>query len=115
MIQALATTGTLLGLFGAGSLLLQARRLLLLGTACEISLPIRVLTLTGYTVWLAYGLAIGNLPLILVDAAGLLAAIVVIRVTVRLRRRRPCPATYPVLLGATGAIRGGTCGSPTNL
>ena len=89
-VQMLATIGTAFGLVGAASLLLQARRLRRLGTACEISIPIRVVSLTGYAVWLAYGLAIEDLPLILVDAAGLAGAILVLRITVVLRRRRAC-------------------------
>jgi hypothetical protein len=52
----------------------------------------RALTRIGYALWLAYGLAIGDLPLILVDTAGLGGAILVVRIAVILRRRRPCPA-----------------------
>ena len=48
----------------------QARWLAKLGSACEVSIPVRLLTLAGYSIWLAYGLAIGDLPLILVDLAG---------------------------------------------
>jgi hypothetical protein len=85
----LATTGMIFGLVGAGSLRLRARRLLRLDTPCEIS-PIRVVSLTGYAVWLACGFAIGDLPLILVDAAGF-GAMLLVRTTLALRRRRPCP------------------------
>jgi uncharacterized protein with PQ loop repeat len=91
MTPFLATLGTAFGLAGAASLLLQARRLRRLGTACEISVPIRLVSLTGYAVWLAYGVAIRDLPLIAVDAAGLAGAILVLRITIRLRRLRSCP------------------------
>jgi MtN3 and saliva related transmembrane protein len=89
-VHFLATIGTALGLAGAASLLMQARRLLRLGSACEISLPVRAVSVTGYAVWLAYGVAIQDVPLILVDAAGLVGAIMVLRITVTLRRSRPC-------------------------
>jgi hypothetical protein len=46
----------------------------------------------GYAVWLAYGVAFRDLPLILVDAAALFGAILVLRITLRLRRARPCPS-----------------------
>ena len=87
----LGTAGTGVGLIAAVSLLLQARRLSRLGTACEVSIPIRVLALAGYAVWLAYGVAIGDVPLVLVDVAGVVGATLVLRVTISLRRRRACP------------------------
>jgi uncharacterized protein with PQ loop repeat len=91
IVQFLATTGTVFGLMGAVSLLLQARRLRRLGTACEISIPIRLLSLTGYTVWLAYGIAIRDVPLVVVDLAGLAGAGLVLHITLVLRRQRACP------------------------
>jgi uncharacterized protein with PQ loop repeat len=87
----LGTAGTALGLFWALSMLLQARRLLKIGTACELSIPIRVLALAGYAVWLAYGIAIKDVPLILVDLAGVAGAALVLHVTVVLRRQQTCP------------------------
>jgi MtN3 and saliva related transmembrane protein len=91
IVQLLATTGTAFGLMGATSLLLQARRLRRLGTACEISIPLRVLSLAGYAVWLAYGVVIGDMPLIVVDLAGLAGAGLVLQITIALRRQRSCP------------------------
>lgn len=91
IVQFLATTGTAFGLVGATSLLLQARRLRRLGTACEISIPIRVVSLTGYAVWLAYGIVIRDVPLIVVDLAGLAGAGLVLRMTLVLRSKRACP------------------------
>jgi MtN3 and saliva related transmembrane protein len=90
IVQFLATTGTAFGLLGATSLLLQARRLRRLGTACEISIPIRLVSLTGYAVWLAYGIALRDLPLIVVDLAGLAAAGLVLHITLVLRRQSAC-------------------------
>ena len=86
-IHFLAAAGTAVGLTAAISLLMQARRLSRLGSACETSIPVRVVTLVGYAVWLAYGIAIGDLPLILVDLAGLAGAGLVLYITVGLRRR----------------------------
>ena len=91
VVQLLATTGTAVGLTGAVSLLVQARRLRRLGTACEISIPVRLVSVTGYAVWLAYGVAIRDVPLIVVDLAGLVGAGLVLHLTVVLRRRRACP------------------------
>jgi MtN3 and saliva related transmembrane protein len=88
----LGSAGTVIGLVAALSLLIQARRLARLGSACEVSIPVRLLALAGYAIWLAYGVAIGDLPLILVDLAGVAGAALVLRVTLVLRRRRACPA-----------------------
>ena len=88
----LGTAGTLVGLVAAMSLLLQARRLARIGSACEVSIPVRVLALAGYAIWLAYGVAIGDVPLILVDLAGVAGAALVLRVSLVLRRRTACPA-----------------------
>jgi uncharacterized protein with PQ loop repeat len=90
-VPILATSGTALGLMAAVSLMMQARRLRKLRTACEISIPVRVLALVGYAVWLAYGFVIGDIPLILVDLAGVAGAALVLHVTVSLRRQRACP------------------------
>jgi uncharacterized protein with PQ loop repeat len=87
----LGTAGALIGLVAALSLFLQARRLAVLGSACEVSVPVRLLALAGYTTWLAYGVAIGDVPLILVDLAGVAGAALVLRVTLVLRRQRACP------------------------
>jgi hypothetical protein len=62
-----------------------------LGTACEISIPLRVLSLTGYVVWLAYGVVIGDVPMIVVDLAGLAGAALVLHITLTLRSVRACP------------------------
>jgi MtN3 and saliva related transmembrane protein len=91
IVQFLATTGTAFGLMGATSLLLQARRLRRLGTACEISIPVRLVSLTGYAIWLAYGVAIRDVPLIVVDLAGFAGAVLVLHITLGLRRKRACP------------------------
>ena len=89
-VLVLAAAGTITGLFSTAGLFLQARRLVRLGAACEISIPIRLITLTGYGIWLAYGIAIGDVPLIVVDLVGLAGALLVVRVTLGLRRRHAC-------------------------
>jgi uncharacterized protein with PQ loop repeat len=87
----LGSAGTVIGLVAALSLLVQARRLARIGSACEVSIPVRLLALAGYAIWLAYGIVIGDVPLILVDLAGVAGAALVLRVTLTLRRRMACP------------------------
>ena len=89
----LGVAGTAVGLVAAVALLLQARRLKRLGTACEVSIPMRALAFAGYALWLAYGIALGDVPLILVDLAGVVGAGLVLHVTLVLRRQRACPVS----------------------
>lgn len=90
-VPLLAAAGTVAGLATAVSLAAQARRLRTLGTACEISIPVRLLAVAGYAVWLAYGVVIGDIPLIIVDLAGAAGAAFVLYLTVVLRREKSCP------------------------
>ena len=42
-----------------------------------------------YAIWLLYGISIGSVPIIVVDAAGLCCGAVTLVVALRLRRERP--------------------------
>lgn len=48
----------------------------------------------GYAVWLLYGLSIGSLPLILVDAAGLLCGVVTLAITLSMRGSLLRPSSW---------------------
>ena len=76
---------TFYGVGAAGAVLLQARQILKRGSSCEISARFFATYAGGYAVWLLYGLSIGSLPLILVDAAGLLCGLVTLAITLSLR------------------------------
>ena len=98
---------TVYGLVSGASSLLQARQLVRRGTSSDVSLAFLGLYVAGYGLWLLYGLTIGSLPLILVNAVGLLCGAATLALAVRLprpraaharfcaraRRRRPSPAT----------------------
>jgi hypothetical protein len=72
--------------------LLQARQVLRRGSSCEVSARFFATYAGGYAIWLLYGLSIGSLPLILVDAAGLLCGLVTLGITLRLRGSLRAPA-----------------------
>lgn len=101
MIQlVLAAAVTLYGVIGALASLLQLRRMRRRRAADDISLAYLSIVAGGYVLWLGYGLAIGNLPLVLVDALGGVAIFATICVAVSLRRRwsgcfRPARARTP--------------------
>src|SRR5260370_18699298 len=64
------------------------------GTSCEVSGRFFASYAGGYAIWLVYGLSTGNLPLITVDAVGLLCAGLTLAVALSLRGSLLHPATW---------------------
>jgi uncharacterized protein with PQ loop repeat len=83
--QLMGTFATLYGVGAAATALLQARQVLRRGSSCEVSARFFATYAGGYAVWLLYGLSIGSLPLILVDAAGLACGLVTLAITLSMR------------------------------
>lgn len=81
----LAAAVTVYGVAGALASLLQRRRMRKRGSSQDVSLAYLTVIAGGYVLWLAYGLAIGNLPLIVADAVGGGAILATICVALRLR------------------------------
>jgi hypothetical protein len=48
----------------------------------------------GYAIWLMYGVSIGSVPLILVDAAGLICGGITLAVTLRMRGALSRPRSW---------------------
>jgi uncharacterized protein with PQ loop repeat len=84
----LATCAALYGIAGSFSSLFQAGALVRAGSAREISIPFIAILTGGHAIWLAYGIGIGNLPLIVTDSVGLCCGLVTWITAVRLSRRR---------------------------
>jgi MtN3 and saliva related transmembrane protein len=84
-IQILGAIVTIYGLGAAFSVLLQARQLLRRRTSEDVSLPFLASYVGGYALWLLYGLSVGSVPLIVVDAVGLVCGGFTLAVTLRLR------------------------------
>jgi MtN3 and saliva related transmembrane protein len=83
--ELMGTIATLYGVGAAAAVLLQARQILRRRSSCEVSARFFATYAGGYAVWLLYGLSIGSLPLILVDATGLLFGLVTLAITLRMR------------------------------
>jgi hypothetical protein len=81
----MGTVATLYGIGAAGTALLQARQVFKRGSSCEVSARFFAAYAGGYAIWLLYGLSIGSLPLVLVDAAGLLCGLATLAITLSLR------------------------------
>jgi uncharacterized protein with PQ loop repeat len=85
-VTVLATCATLYGIAGSFSSLLQAAALVRAGSAREISIPFIAILTGGHAIWLAYGIGIANLPLIVTDSVGLCCGLVTWITAVHLSR-----------------------------
>ena len=83
--QLFGASATLHGLGGALSVLLQARRMHVRGTSGDVSVRFFAVYVGGFAVWLLYGLGIGDVPVIVVHAVGLVCGTVTLAVALRLR------------------------------
>lgn len=81
----LGTTATVWGVVGAGSSLLQARKLARSHSAGSVSVGFLAKYLGGYVAWALYGVAIGSMPLIVVDLIGICASSVTVGVALGVR------------------------------
>ena len=91
--QLLGAAATIYGLGGALSVLLQARRMHLRGTSGDVSVRFFAVYVGGFAVWLLYGLAIGDVPVIVVHAVGLVCGSITLTVALGLRRPDVVAAT----------------------
>lgn len=94
MAETLEIAATLYGVAAASTALLQARQILRSGSSSDVSAGFFAAYLGGYLMWLLYGLSIQSVPLILVDAFGLLCSGVTLAVTLSLRGSLLHPATW---------------------
>jgi MtN3 and saliva related transmembrane protein len=92
--QLLGTAAAAYGVLAALAVLLQARQMLARRTSCDVSGRFFASYAGGYALWLAYGLSSGNVPLIVVDATGLLCGGLTLAVALSLRGSLARPASW---------------------
>ena len=85
---------TAYGVGAAGAALFQARQLLDGRGSCEVSARFFAVYAGGYALWLIYGVSIGSLPLIIVDAIGVVCATVTLGIALSLRGSLLDPSTW---------------------
>ena len=85
---------TAYGVGAAGAALFQTRQLLESRRSCEVSARFFAVYAGGYAIWLAYGMSIGSLPLIIVDAIGVVCATATLAIVLSLRGSLLHPATW---------------------
>ena len=99
----LATIATVYGVGGALSALCQARQVRRRGSSCDVSARFFGTYAGGYAIWLMYGISIGSVPLILVDAAGLICGGTTLLVTLKMRGSLLRPRTWNECPGLAGS------------
>ena len=92
--QLLALAATGYGVFAALTAPLQMRTMLRRRASCDISARFFAAYAGGYAIWLLYGLSVGDVPLIVVDVAGLQCGGVTLAVALYLRGSPVRPATW---------------------
>lgn len=92
--QFLASAATAYGVFAALAALLQTRQMLTRRTSCDVSARFFAAYAGGYAIWLLYGLSIASVPLIVVDAVGLLCGGLTLAVALALRGSLVRPASW---------------------
>ena len=83
--QLLAAAATVYGVGGALSVLLQARQMHARRSSHDVSLRFLATYVGGYAIWLLYGLSMESLPIVTVNAVGLVTGGVTLSVALRLR------------------------------
>ena len=101
----LGTVATCYGVCGALAALFQARQIVRRGSSCDVSARFFAMYAGGYAVWLLYGISIDSLPLILVDAAGLVCGGATLAVTLSMRGSLMRPTSWGRCAGASQVSR----------
>jgi hypothetical protein len=90
----LATVAMIYGVAAALSALLQARQMLARGGSCDVSARFLAAYVGGYAIWLLYGFSLRDVPIIVVDALGVVCGAITITVALRLRGGVLSPASW---------------------
>jgi hypothetical protein len=85
---------TAYGAGAAGAGLLQVRQLLEGRRSCEVSALFFAVYAGGYAIWLAYGVSIDSLPLVIVDGIGVVCATSTLAIALSLRGSLLNPGTW---------------------
>ncbi len=89
MADALAPIAAAWGVLMAIAPLLQMRRMTERRSSADVSLGYLAVLEIGFSLWVAYGVALGNLALIVPNSVALVVGLLTILVAVRYRSGRP--------------------------
>jgi uncharacterized protein with PQ loop repeat len=91
MSDTLALSAAAWGVLMALAPVLQIRRMVTTRSSADFSIGYLGVLLIGFGLWMAYGLALGNLALIVPNCVALVIGVATLVVAVRLRPRRTRP------------------------
>ena len=87
VVPVLAVAASSWGVLMGIAPLLQIRRMLRERSARDVSLGYFMILLAGFLLWISYGVAAGNLVLVIPNSVALLVGVALVMVVLRLRRR----------------------------
>ena len=99
MTDALAVLAATWGVLMALSPILQVRRMLGRRSSADVSLAYLGVLQVGFTLWVAYGLAIANFAIVVPNSVAFLIGVLTIAITLRYRHG---PTGQPSSHGRTG-------------
>jgi MtN3 and saliva related transmembrane protein len=88
-VSVLAASASAWGVLMGLAPVLQIRRMLRQRSAREVSLGYFAILLAGFLLWISYGIAAGNMWLVVPNGIALLTGLALITVALRLRRSLP--------------------------
>jgi MtN3 and saliva related transmembrane protein len=86
VVSVLAATASAWGVLMGLSPVLQIRRMLRQRSSREVSLGYFAILLAGFVLWISYGIAAGNMWLVVPNSIALLVGFTLVAVALRLRR-----------------------------
>jgi MtN3 and saliva related transmembrane protein len=97
VVSLLAASASAWGVLMGLSPVLQIRSMLRQRSSREVSLGYFAILLAGFVLWISYGLAAGNMWLVVPNSIALLVGLNLVAVALRLRRepRRSAPGPLP--------------------
>ncbi len=87
VVPVLAVAASSWGVLMGIAPLLQIRRMLRERSSRDVSLGYFMILLAGFLLWISYGIAAGNLVLVIPNSVALLVGVALVMVVLRLRRR----------------------------
>lgn len=87
VVPVLAVAASSWGVLMGIAPLLQIRRMLRERSSRDVSLGYFMILLAGFLLWISYGVAAGNLVLVIPNSVALLVGVALVMVVLRLRRR----------------------------
>jgi len=87
VVPVLAVTASSWGVLMGIAPLLQIRRMLRERSSQDVSLGYFMILLAGFLLWISYGIAAGNMVLVIPNSVALLVGIALVTVALRLRHQ----------------------------